>query len=134
MRMIRSTPLVAAVVAAASMTLAAAPDQTRAAAAAGPRAARTAPRFYDDEAIAHVVDTQDASKAAPHGISLIYDAVINLFGRPGLQDVGRAESVNTIDEVPNSESYTNRVGTRAMTCPPRCCGVRVTTPDPRPGN
>jgi hypothetical protein len=123
MRMNRSTPLVVAVVAAASMTLAAspdqtraaAPDQTRAAAASGSRATRTAPRFYDDDPIARVVDTQDASKAAPHEISLIYDAVINLFGRPGLQDVGRAESVNTIDEVPDSEWFTNRVGTRALT-------------------
>ena len=46
----------------------------------------------------------------PREISLTYDAGINLFGRPGLQEVGRAESVNTIDEVPDSGWFTNRAG------------------------
>jgi hypothetical protein len=41
-------------------------------------------------------------------ISLAFDALINLFGRPGQKTVGRAESVNTIDEVPDSSWYTNR--------------------------
>jgi hypothetical protein len=70
--------------------------------------ARTAPKFYSDDPLAKVADTQDASKAQPREISLTYDATINLFGRPGRRDVGRAENVNTIDEVPDSSWYTNR--------------------------
>jgi hypothetical protein len=76
---------------------------------------RTAPRFYSDDPIARVQDTQDASKAQPRELSQTYDAVINLFGRPGAGQVGRAASVNTIDEVPDSSWFTNRIGTRAMT-------------------
>jgi hypothetical protein len=78
-------------------------------------AARTAPKFYDDDPISRAVDTQDASKAAAREISLTYDAVINLFGRPGLPVVERAEDINTIDEVPDSSWFTNRAGTRPLT-------------------
>jgi hypothetical protein len=88
------------------------------AAAAGASArleTRTAPMFYDDDPLMRVVDTQDASKAAPREISLVYDAVINLFGRPGLREVGRAESINTIDEVPDSSWFTNRAGSHPLT-------------------
>lgn len=76
---------------------------------------RTAPRFYSDDPIARVSDTQDASKAQPRDLANIYDALTNLFGRPGTRDVGRAASVNTIDEVPDSSWFTNRLGTRPMT-------------------
>ena len=76
---------------------------------------RTAPRFYDDDPLMRAADTQDASKAQPREISLMFDAAINLFGRPGLQDVGRAEDVNTIDEVPDSNWFTNRGGARPIT-------------------
>src|SRR4051812_28787598 len=43
------------------------------------------------------------------------DAAINLATRHGLQEVGRAEDVNTIDEVPDSSWFTNRAGTRLIT-------------------
>lgn len=76
---------------------------------------RTAPKFYDDDPIVRVVDTQDASKAERREISLTYDALINLFGRPGLQEIGRAEDVNTIDEVPDSSWFTNRAGAHPLT-------------------
>jgi hypothetical protein len=69
---------------------------------------RTAPRFYSDDPLTRVVDTQDASKVQPRDISLYYDALINLFGRPGKREVLRAASINTIDEVPDSSWYTNR--------------------------
>jgi hypothetical protein len=106
-----------AVVAAAIVLPLVASYQTPAAAAGASTrpGARTAPKFYDDDPIMRVVDTQDASKAAPREISLVYDAVINLFGRPGLSEVGRAESINTIDEVPDSSWFTNRAGSRPLT-------------------
>ena len=75
-------------------------------------ASRTGPKFYGDDPLASVVDTQDASRVKARELSLSYDAMINLFGQPGLPQVGRAESVNTIDEVPDSSWFTNRVGSR----------------------
>ena len=43
-------------------------------------------------------------------IDLFIDLAINLFGRPGdsTPDV-RARNVNTIDEVPDSSWFTNRI-------------------------
>jgi len=76
---------------------------------------RTTPKFYDDDPLTRAADTQDASKVQAREISLTYDAAINLFGRPGLQTVERAEDINTIDEVPDSAWFTNRVGSRTMT-------------------
>ncbi len=70
--------------------------------------ARTGTKFFADDPLMKVADTQDAAKVQPRELSLTYDASINLFGRPGLKDVGRAESVNTIDEVPDSAWFTNR--------------------------
>ena len=66
------------------------------------------PKFYDDDPVTKVEDTQDASNVQVRELSLTYDALINLFGRPGQSVVGRAESVNTIDEVPDSSWYVNR--------------------------
>ena len=77
--------------------------------------ARTGPTFYDDDPLLRAADTQDASGVASREISLTFDAVINLFGRPGRPEVGRAESVNTIDDVPDSSWFTNRAGTRPIT-------------------
>ncbi len=77
--------------------------------------ARSTPRFYDDDPIARSVDTQDASGVKPRDISLTYDALINLAGHPGLTHIGRAEDVNSIDEVPDSNWFTNRAGTRPIT-------------------
>ena len=88
--------------------------QTRAA-QPRPEPKRSAPRFYPDDPVSRVVDSQDASKVQARELSLYYDGIINLFGRPGEQTVERAASVNTIDEVPDSSWFTNRVGTRTMT-------------------
>lgn len=71
-------------------------------------------RFYRDDPIARVEDTQDASKVRPKSVNLIYDEAINLFGNPGDSDMDRrAMNVNTIDEVPDSSWFTNRLGSGA---------------------
>lgn len=72
---------------------------------------RATPKFYDDDPIARAAETQDASKMERRKRSLEYDALLNLFGRPGGQVVLRAADVNTIDEVPDSSWYTNRTVT-----------------------
>jgi hypothetical protein len=73
-------------------------------------------RFYPDDPIARVVDSQDASAVKEREIDLVYDTLENSFWRPGDPTLNvRAQSVNTIDEVPDSAWFTNRLGTRPMT-------------------
>jgi hypothetical protein len=93
---------------------------------------RQTPRFYSDDPISRVEDTQDASNVEERELSLIYDALINLFGRPGSKTVGRAENVNTIDEVPDSSWFVNRAGTRELTADDMMRGPNDDE-GPRPG-
>jgi hypothetical protein len=67
------------------------------------------PKFYPDDPIAVVPDSQDASGVEPWEIDLFYDVLENTFTKPGdkTPDV-KAQSINTIDEVPDSSWYTNR--------------------------
>jgi hypothetical protein len=68
------------------------------------------PRFYTDDPITRVAETQDASSARPKSVNLIYDEASNLFGNPGDPDMNRrAMSINTIDEVPDSSWFVNRI-------------------------
>ena len=90
-------------------------------------------KFYDDDPIARVEDTQDASMVQPKSVNLIYDESRNLFGRPGDPDMDRrAMSINTIDEVPDSSWFTNRLGSRAMTVEEVAKGPDTST-GPAPG-
>ena len=67
-------------------------------------------KFYNDDPIARVEDTRDASGAQSKSVNLIYDEASNLFGDPGDPDMNRrAMSINTIDEVPDSNWFTNRI-------------------------
>lgn len=68
------------------------------------------PKFYADDPLAKIADTQDASKVQPKDVNLIYDEMRNLLGNPGDPNMDRrALSVNTIDEVPDSTWFTNRI-------------------------
>lgn len=68
------------------------------------------PKFYSDDPLTQIVDTQDASKVQPKDVNLIYDEMRNLLGNPGDPNMDRrAMSINTIDEVPNSSWFTNRI-------------------------
>src|SRR6187402_3677844 len=66
-------------------------------------------RFYHDDPIAADPETGDASKVAPWKIDLFYDLLLNQFGHPGESGSPRAMNINTIDEVPNSSWFTNRI-------------------------
>ena len=73
------------------------------------------PRFYPDDPIAREPESQDASKAAPFEQSQMYELLYNLFVTTRYQPTGlRAKNINTIDEVPDSSWFTNRVGSGAM--------------------
>src|SRR4029453_10090290 len=79
-------------------------------------AAATGPRFYSDAPLVRVPEPQDASVAALSEIDLMYDLTYNLFAVSRIKPSGlRAQNINTIDEVPDSSWFTNRVGTRALT-------------------
>ena len=78
-----------------------------------PRSA--SPRFYPDDPLWTDDDrVVDASKAAPIEDSNGYDFVVNTFGHPGERRDVRALNVNTVDEVPDSSWFTNRIGRKEM--------------------
>src|SRR5262249_9503132 len=79
-------------------------------------ASATSPRFYRDDPIGREPASQDASHATPSEIGDLYEMTYNLFAQPRYKPSGRrAQNLNTIDEVPDSSWFTNRVATRALT-------------------
>jgi hypothetical protein len=90
-------------------------------------------RFYPDDPIQREPETQDASAVQEEEIDLFWDLAENLFGRPGdpTPDV-RARNINTADEVPDSNWFTNRIGARALTTEEAVRGP-VAGPGPAPG-
>lgn len=95
---------------------------------AGQYAAAAGPSFYSDDPIQREPDPENAAGAQPWDIDLFYDLVENMFTRPGdkTPDV-RAKSINTIDEVPDSNWFTNRIGSRPMTVDEVAKGPDTTT-------
>jgi hypothetical protein len=79
-------------------------------------AATNGPHFYNDDPIAREPESQDASKAQESDIGDLYEMVDNLFVTSGYKPTGvRAQNINTIDEVPDSSWFTNRIGTSRLT-------------------
>jgi hypothetical protein len=75
-----------------------------------------APRFFPDDPLARAPETQDAAGAEPADIGLAYDLSYNLFVTPRRDPSGtKAQNINTIDEVPDSSWFTNRIGSRPLT-------------------
>ena len=74
----------------------------------------TSPRFYQDDPIWVERDTQDASSMKPLEVNLFVDLAYNLLDSKQRASV-RAQNVNTVDEVPDSSWFTNRIGHRPMT-------------------
>ena len=74
-----------------------------------------APRFFPDDPL--LVDDDralDASAAAPVEGSNGFDFIEHTFFKPGDRRDVRAANVNTIDEVPDSSWFTNRIGRGSM--------------------
>src|SRR5262245_17637721 len=84
--------------------------------ALGSAAWSAAPRFYPDDP-AWIDDDRafDASKVVAVEDTNGYDFIVNTFGEPGERRDVRAQNVNTVDEVPDSSWFTNRIGRREMT-------------------
>src|SRR5436190_91713 len=76
----------------------------------------TTVRFFNDDPLGREPESQNASKAESSGIGDLYEMVSNLFVRSHHTASGlRAQNINTIDEVPDSSWFTNRIGTRELT-------------------
>jgi hypothetical protein len=90
-------------------------------------------KFYSDDPIGREPETQDASKVEEWDIDLFWDLSLNLFGDPGdpTPDV-KAQNVNTIDEVPDSSWFTNRILSRPVPVDEATRGP-VTGGGPAPG-
>lgn len=79
-------------------------------------AGATDQQFYSDDPVSRIVDSQDATGVRERKINVVYDTLENSFSRPGDSTPNvRAQNVNTIDEVPDSNWFTNRLGVRPVT-------------------
>jgi hypothetical protein len=77
--------------------------------------AATGGRFRADDPLGREPETQPASKAQEWEIDLFIDLAVNMFGQPGERETGvQAGNVNTIDEVPDSNWFTNRILARPV--------------------
>ena len=73
-------------------------------------------RFYSDDPIAREPESQDASATATYDHAQMYELVFNLFINSGHKPSGvRAKNINTIDEVPDSSWFTDRIGAGTLT-------------------
>jgi len=72
------------------------------------------PKFYADDPVWIERDTQDASSIKPLEVDLFVDLTTNLVAGQEIPVTRRAANVNTVDEVPNSSWFTNRLGYRQM--------------------
>jgi hypothetical protein len=90
-------------------------------------------KFYDDDPLMREPETQNAAGVQSWDINLIIDLTINLFAPPGDKTPNvRARNINTIDEVPDSNWFTNRIGSKPITVDQAVNGI-FTDPAPAPG-
>lgn len=72
------------------------------------------PKFFPDDPIAVDPETQDASRVGSQDLSDPYDFLENTFMNPADTADVRAMNVNTLDEVPDSSWWTNRISVQPM--------------------
>jgi len=95
--------------------------------------AASGPKFYDDDPIAVEPEIRDASQVTYRKINLFYDLLLHQFATPGGLPPGpRAGNVNTIDEVPDSSWFTNRILARDVS-PAEAARGPLTGAGPAPG-
>jgi hypothetical protein len=88
--------------------------------------------FYPDDPIAREPESQSVKDAQPYEIGSLYEMTNNLFVTSGYKPTGkRAMNINTIDEVPDSSWFTNRLGAIPVTVEEITRGPNVgAPPDP----
>jgi hypothetical protein len=83
-------------------------------AAAGTMLTSASPKFYPDDPVWIEHDTQDASNIKPLEVDLFVDLTANIVMGREVPVARRAANINTVDEVPDSSWFTNRLGHRPM--------------------
>lgn len=79
------------------------------------RVATNGQHFYDDDPITRETESQDASGVQPSEVGLLFELSYNLFVTTNHKSSNtRALNVNTIDEVPDSSWFTNRITENGM--------------------
>jgi len=73
------------------------------------------PKFFRDDPIARDPETEDAKGVREAELSQLYDFAENSFLGAGEEADVRAVNINTVDEVPDSSWFTNRLGREAWT-------------------
>ena len=80
--------------------------------------ADSGPKFYPDDPIGRDIDTEDASRVIAHPLSAAWELAEHQFEAPGDPTPNvRALNVNSIDEVPDSSWFTNRMTPRPILLP-----------------
>ncbi len=83
-------------------------------------------KFLADDPLQREPETQDASKVQEWEIGLSGDLVINLLGSPGDRRTNvPAQNINTLDEVPDSSWFTNRIYSRPLSVDEIARGANV---------
>ena len=86
-------------------------------------------KFYSDDPLQREPDTQDASKVQAWEIDLAPDLLLNLFTTVGDRRTNvKAQNINTIDEVPDSNWFTNRIYTRPVSAEDIAKGANENAP------
>jgi hypothetical protein len=89
-------------------------------------------KFHIDDPIAREPDSQDAANVQESEIGLTYNLGYNLFVTASKQPQNvRAKNINTIDEVPDSSWFTNRIGAHPLTAAEI---IEQSTSGPRPAD
>jgi len=87
------------------------------------------PRFYSDDPISREPASRDASGVKPWDIGLLYELSYNLFVTAEYKPSNtRALDINTIDEVPDSSWFTNRIGSTEVSAPQLARGPEIGPP------
>ncbi len=89
-------------------------------------------KFYPDDPVWVERDTEDAGSMTSLEVSLFVDLSSNLIRGFGPAEAARARNVNTVDEVPDSSWFTNRLAHRAITPQEMAVGPN-TSSGPAPG-
>jgi hypothetical protein len=89
-------------------------------------------KFYSDDPIWRDPETQNASAVKPVDLSQQYDFIENTFMNVGDRTDKRAVNINTVDQVPDSSWFTNRVGHTSFTIDQYVSGANSGT-GPKPG-
>jgi hypothetical protein len=90
------------------------------------------PRFYDDDPIWVERPTESAAGMEQDEVDLVVDLAYNLLTGDAPQRPVRAQNVNSVDEVPDSSWFTNRVGRLRLSAADVANGPD-TTVGPAPG-